>query len=166
MRGFDDFVQYLHEHILLFVNLLFASIISYLIDFKMLFLTLGWAMFFDLITGVLAFKKTNKVKWFDASNGYLIKSKLLRLSFEKMGAYLIIILCMAVFESHIFKVQIDYIDALVGKPFYGTAIVTTICVLIEYWSVLENLKKLGIDVIAKIQQIITFAIKLKDKIQK
>lgn len=166
MKWFNDFVSNLHNGILLLFKFLFASLISYMVDFKMLFLALGWALLFDLITGIFAYMKLNKVRFSVERGEYIIKSKLLRVSFEKMGAYLMIILSMAIFETHIFKIQFDYIDGLIGQPFYGTAIVTSVCVIIEYWSILENLKIMGIDVIAKITKIIGVFLKIKNKIIK
>jgi Bacteriophage holin family len=163
MRDFTDDVQGL---ILIIIKLLFSSLVAYVVGFKMLFLALGWAIFFDLITGILAFCKTKKIKFSISQGEYVLRSHLLRLSFEKMGIYLLVILLMAIFETHIFKIQFAYIDELVGQPFYGTAIVTTICILIEYWSVLENLKKMGFDLIKKVFEIATAFYKIKDKLMK
>lgn len=162
----SDFANKMQEVALLFVKLVFSTLISYIIGFKMLFLALGWAILFDLITGIFAFAKTNKIRFSIANGEYILRSKLLRLSFEKMGIYLIVILCMAIFETHVFKVQFQYINDLVGVPFHGTAIVTTVCILIEYWSIIENLKKLGFDLIKKIADIVTAFYKIKDKIIK
>lgn len=111
----------------------------------MLFLALGWAILFDLLTGVFAYYKQNGL----IKQEYLIKSKLLKKTLEKGSGYLLVILMMAIFETHVFKIQFDQIDAIIGKPMYGTAILTTICILIEYWSILENLKKAGIDLLGR-----------------
>lgn len=111
----------------------------------MLFLALGWAILFDLLTGIFAYYKKNGL----IKQEYLIKSKLLKKTLEKASGYLLVILMMAIFETHVFKIQFDQIDAIIGKPMYGTAILTTICVLIEYWSILENLKKAGIDLLGR-----------------
>lgn len=162
----NDFVNWMQYWSLVFVKLLFSSLIAYIIGFKMLFLALGWAMLFDLITGIFAFTKREQLRFSIKRKEYIIRSYMLRSAFNKMGSYLLIILLMAIFETHIFKIQFQSINSIVGQTFYGTAIVTTVCIIIEYWSVLENLKILGFDLVGQFSSILIKLINTKKDILK
>lgn len=149
------------------LSLLFSTLIAYILDYKILFLALGWAILFDLITGIWAYSKNTEKRELDkVKKEYMIKSHLLKKTLEKMAGYLILILMMAIFETHVFKVQFDFIDKIVGQKMYGTGIVTTACIFIEYYSILENLKKTGIDVIGQALKVFRYGKKIIEKFKK
>lgn len=149
------------------ISFLFSSLIAYILDYKMLFLALGWAIIFDLITGIWAYSRDKVKRELDKANKeYMLKSKLLKKTLSKTTGYLILILMMAIFETHVFKVQFDFVEKIIGQKMYGTGMITTVCIFIEYYSILENLKKMGLDIIGEALKIFKYGKNIIEKFKK
>ena len=50
------------------LSFLFSTLIAYILNYKILFLALGWAIFFDLGTGIWAYSKNKEKRDLDKAN--------------------------------------------------------------------------------------------------
>tara|TARA_R110000744_G_scaffold376168_1_gene490242 strand:- start:430 stop:993 length:564 start_codon:yes stop_codon:yes gene_type:complete len=108
----------------------------------------------DFITGMIA----SYIEWKDGKvetpNVYFIESKKIRNTIVKSLSYLLFIALIAFFEVAFFTVNIPRLsEILSSKEFTGTEIAIGICVVIEFYSVLENFKRGGVDIIGKVKTV-------------
>ncbi len=142
-----------------------ASYLAYLVGFKHMFYLLAVAMVFDFVTSFIAYCINNQVKFNPFRGEWALQSDLLKRNLLKFAVYLFVILFTAAFEMIFFKINIRQLNELVNKPLNGVAIVTLCCVLVESISILENFKKMGFDIIGKLQQTIDKIKGVKNKIK-
>ena len=123
------------------------------------------AIVLDFITGMIAsyvqFKngKTEKPKV------YFIESSKIRNSIVKTLSYLLLIGLVALFEIAFFTVNIPRLSEITfSKNLTGTEITIGICFLIEFWSILENFKRGGVDIVGKVVIIFNKVKSAKDSV--
>lgn len=111
------------------------------------FIALGIAFTFDFITGTAASWYENK-KQNKKPKIYFIESRKLRRTIIKATTYLIFIMMSGGFYFLFF-------DGTFGLPistktFTIIEITFGMCIAVECWSILENFKRLGFDIVGKI----------------
>lgn len=129
-------------------------------------LLLAWTA--DFGTGILASwieykEKLKKEK--DAEHPpYFIESSKIRSSIIKAVVYMLFIGLFMLFEMVFFKINITQLESFTNRKFTGTEIVIIICFLVEFWSILENSKRAGFDIVGKIKSMIKNLLSVKDEI--
>src|SRR5690606_240318 len=101
----------------------------------------------DFITGCIASWIEHK-KNGDKVQVYFFESAKMRLSVVKGVTY-----CLLIFFAYIFSVLFfDVPIKLAGstKHFTAVELITGVCICIEVWSNIENLKRAGFDIVGKI----------------
>lgn len=142
-----------------------AAYFTYLIGFEQMFYLLLLLMVVDFLTAFIAYCINNRVKFNPFRGEWALQSDLLKRNLLKFSVYLFVILFIAGFEMIFFKINIQQLNELVNKPLNGVAIATLCCVLVEGLSILENFKKMGFDILGKIQQAIDKIKGIKNKIK-
>lgn len=102
---------------------------------------------FDFLTGVYASWVEWKNKKIQITTAYLIESKKLRKSVGKAIAYMAVIGFTYGFEI-VFFIKSFHISAS-GAHLTITLVAIGVCIAIEFFSVLENMKRSGFDLIGK-----------------
>lgn len=118
---------------------------------KLALLFLSLALVADFVTGCWASWIECKQKEIQASV-YFIESRKIRASFSKMITYGLLIAIS-------WFLYVLFFDVLIGIP-YSTKqfslveLTIGLCISVELWSMIENMKRAGFDLIAKVQNII------------
>lgn len=128
-----------------------AGMVSALLDSYSAMAALSLALLADFITGCWASRIEAKQKG-EKPSVYLIESEKMRLSFSKMITYGTLILVSWGLSIAFFNkpFQIAYST----KQFTLVEITIGLCVCVECWSMLENMKRAGFDLIGKVNVII------------
>ncbi len=106
----------------------------------------------DLITGLSAAYKESKKSITQNTAPYFIQSKKLRMSLLKGITYMLAVILSYILYSYIFDAQ----HSIPGSTKTFTIIELTfgVCIAIESWSIIENLKRMGFDIIGKIVSLV------------
>jgi phage-related holin len=106
----------------------------------------------DFATGILA-------SWIEQKNNpkeikvYLIESAKLRKSVVKATSYAIFIL-MAYFIEKTFFLKTIAFDSISSQKLTITILAVAFCLAIEFWSIIENFKRAGFDLIGNFNKIV------------
>lgn len=127
------------------------GIIAALTGVKLALLFLSIALVIDFVTGCWAswieFKRTKS-----GASVYFIESRKLRASFSKMVTYGSLIMISWGLSTAFFINPIPV--AYTGKHPTLVELIIGLCICVECWSMLENMKRAGFDLIGKIKLII------------
>lgn len=104
----------------------------------------------DMITGILAGRKEAKARG-EKPTVYFLESKKMRQSIVKAVFYMMFVVLLYFVSSILLIRPIDLFFSEVKFPLYEIGLI--ICIGIEKFSILENFKRLGFDVIAKVKTI-------------
>lgn len=120
-------------------------------------------MAFDFATGILAayieqLKNPKEIKV------YLVKSSRARESLVKLITYLMVIAFMYMFEITLKMKPFEFDNDYFQVSLTISNITILICAVIEFFSVLENAKRSGFDVIGKACELLDGLITAKEKI--
>jgi len=131
------------------VLLLISSIIA-LSSVQKAIITLLAVYILDFITGLIASwmeqkKSGKKIKV------YFFQSSKVRMSIVKGIAYMVYIICAWFITVLVFDKNVGVM--MLSKKFTIVEIVAGICIANECWSIIENFKRAGFDLIAKIKEI-------------
>ncbi|HEY1025459.1 MAG TPA: phage holin family protein [Sphingobacteriaceae bacterium] len=105
----------------------------------------------DLITGCIA-------SWIEHKNSktqtkvYFFESSKLRLSVVKAVSYIMLILCSWLLGVLFFDMPISLYHST--KTFTPAELTTGVCIAIEIWSNIENVKRAGFDVVGKFTNVV------------
>lgn len=128
--------------------LLIPSIsIALLTNLQLLLLMMLSAFIFDFITGIYA-SYIEKKQSNDKVKVYWIESAKLRRSVVKATSYMLFIAGVFVFEKLFFIKQLKF-TSISEKEFTITTIAVAFCFAIEFFSILENLKRSGFDLLGQ-----------------
>jgi phage-related holin len=106
----------------------------------------------DFATGILA-------SWIEQKNSpkkikvYLIESAKLRKSVVKATSYAIFIL-MVYFIEKTFFIKMIAFDSISSQKLTITILAVAFCLAIEFWSIIENMKRAGFDLIGSFKKIV------------
>lgn len=127
------------------------GIIAALTEVKLALLILSVALIIDFITGCWAswieFKRAKTT-----ASVYFIESRKLRESFSKMVTYGSLIMISWGLSTAFFNTSFSL--AYSSKQFTLVELTIGLCICVECWSMLENMKRAGFDLIGKIKLII------------
>lgn len=123
------------------------------------------AIMLDFVTGMIGsyveFKNGTATK----PKVYFIESSKIRKSIVKSVSYLLLIVLVALFEIAFFTVNIPRLSEItLSRSLTGVEITIGICFLIEFWSILENFKRAGVDIIGKVAAVFNKIKSAKDNI--
>jgi phosphatidylserine synthase len=110
------------------------------------------SFFLDFFTGILA-------SWMEQKNNpkeikvYLIESAKLRKSVVKAITYALFIL-LVYFIEKIFFIKMISIESISSQKLTITIIAVAFCLAIEFFSVIENLKRAGFDLIGSFKKMV------------
>ena len=128
-----------------------AGMVSAMLDSYSAMAVLSLALFLDFITGCWASYVEAK-RQTEKHNVFLIESRKIRLSFSKMITYGTLILVSWGLSIAFFNKPFDI--AYSTKQFTLLELTIGMCVCVECYSMIENMKRAGFDLIRKIKQII------------
>lgn len=127
----------------------------------MLVYALFGATIFDFITGIMAAWIEDK-KEEKEYKAYFIQSNKIRKSVIKTMSYIFFILGTMVFSKALNVTQINFI----GIDTTPTILAFLSCIGIEVYSVIENIKRCGFDIVGEFVKLIKFVVGLKNKVSK
>ena len=132
----------------------------------LLILLISWTA--DFGSGMLAswveYKEKLKKGIDENHPPYFIESSKIRNSIVKAVVYMLFIGLFMLFEMVFFKINITQLESFTNRQFTGTEIVIIICFLVEFWSILENSKRAGFDIVGKIKSMLSSLLSVKEKV--
>ena len=135
-NGIKEFIMFLVLTVLAFNNL----------QLMLFVLIVFWSV--DTITAIMA--QRHKYKITDTSpEVYTMESNKLRDAGVKLLAYGCIILISTIIVQLFYGGSITLVGT--SESVTGSELAVALCLFIEFWSILENSKKLGFDVLGKIK---------------
>ena len=115
----------------------------------------------DFMTGVLA-SYVEHIKDPQPIKAYFIESSKIRKSIVKTVSYMVFIIITLVFNVHLQVSEISVFGLTSTLPVLSILI----CLGVELFSILENLKRSGFDLIGKVIDTVNFVVKLVSKVKK
>jgi hypothetical protein len=171
MKSFDAYSNSF-EHILISLKKLFStlqgfsiiSVVSFVIALSSIqraIIALGLVFMLDWITGCLAswieHKKNNT-----SIAVYFFETSKARLSVAKAISYGILILLSWLFTALFFDKKLDLV--LSTRQYSIVELTVGVCIAIESWSNIENLKRAGFDVVGQFATLMKNIWKIKDSL--
>lgn len=136
------------------VFVVLSAAFSNLTGMQKLMILLLVAVAVDLITGIMAYHYEWKNGGKPPIKGYLIQSSKLRQTYTKGASYLLVI-GLVYWVTNLIFTEVTITFGGILKPLSIAEFFTASLIGVEVWSNLENMKRMGVDILGSMMKVIS-----------